>query len=74
MSVGTGRGVCEVCGKPITNPENAAEPVAGWAPLRRKGANQIILQTRIKGRIAHISCLKTQAYRDQTTLNFESAA
>lgn len=54
------RGVCEKCGKPVSDAETPAYPITGWEVGRAGGgANSIRLRERVPNRIRHVTCLPT---------------
>ena len=53
------RGLCEFCGRPVTDLEVAAFRVRGWEIERDQGgANTIAGRERQPNRIAHATCVR----------------
>lgn len=74
MSVGSGRGICEVCRREVGKLETAAYFESGWTIERSKGTNALFHRQRDKNRIAHEGCIRSYAYRDQVSMDLGSAA
>lgn len=71
-------GECAFCRRPVYGVEGAAFGVVGWEGMRSGGgANQIIMRTRVDGKVAHLACVRHQAdlakrgvAADQAVLDF----
>lgn len=71
-------GECLFCGKFVYEHEGPAYGVIGWEGSRSAGgANQIMLRTRVDGKVAHTRCVRYASDRqkrgialDQEVLDF----
>jgi hypothetical protein len=56
------QGECFYCRQPVYGVEGVAYGVVGWEGVRAQGgANQIIMRTRVDGKVAHLACARHQA-------------
>ena len=56
------QGKCHYCSLAVYTANGVAFGVVGWVGVRAQGgANQIILRTRVPGKVAHLACAKHAA-------------
>jgi hypothetical protein len=64
--IGSFRGECEFCTKPVTSGDRAAFRVRGWELERAQGGmNHVVGKERQSDRIAHALCV-TSAVREES--------